>query len=139
MKTAQQSGAKWQGNSANGAQNYIKGASETTKDQAALAIAAKQNWKAGLDAAAAAGSYEKGLGRSGKQGWLEGVHQKGAQNFGTGVQSARAVTKYEQNSGKYDSARTAAAAIARGPKGSPGNIQRVAAVAAAERAVKVGK
>ena len=139
MKTASQSSGKWQSNSQSGANNYVRGAQETTKDQAALAIAAKANWKAGLDAAVAAGSFEKGLQRSGKSGWIAGVTEKGAANYGTGVGAAASATKYATNSGKYDSARGAAASVARGPKGSAGNLQRVAAVMAAERAVKIGK
>jgi len=139
MKTASSSASKWQANSQNGAGNYVRGAQETTKDQAALAIAAKGNWKAGLDAAVAAGSFEKGLQASGKSGWLAGVAEKGAANYGTGVGAAASASKYSTNSGKYDAARGAAASVARGPKGSAGNLQRVAAVMTAERAVKTGK
>lgn len=139
MKTAAASATKWQGNSGNGAQNYVSGAQNTTKDQAALAIAAKGNYAAGVQAAITAGSFEKGLGKSGKQGWLAGVQQKGAQNYGTGVSSPAAHSKYAANSGAYDSARGAAANIARGPKGAAGNIARVSAVVAAERAIKMGK
>lgn len=139
MKTASQSSTKWQQNSQNGASNYVAGAEGTTKDQSALAIAAKGNWKAGLDAAVAAGSFEKGLQASGKAGWLNGVREKGSANYGTGVGAAASASKYTANSGKYDSARSAAASVARGPKGSAGNLQRVAAVMTAERAVKSGK
>lgn len=138
MKTASQASGKWQGNSQNGAGNYVAGAQGTTKDQSALAIAAKANWKAGLDAAVAADSFAKGLQRSGKSGWLAGVEEKGAQNYGTGVGTSAAKQKYETNSGRYDAARGAAASVARGPKGSAGNLQRVAAVMNAERKVKTG-
>lgn len=138
-KTAAQSSGKWAQNSSNASQSYVEGVSQTPKDQAALAIAAKGNWKAGLDAAVASDSYAKGLQRSGKSGWQAGVHEKGAQNYGTGVSAAASKSKYESNSGRYDSARGAASSITRGPKGSPGNLQRVAAVASAERLVKTGK
>jgi len=137
MKTASQSGAKWQGRASGASQDYIDGARETTKDQAALAIASKGNWQAGLQAAFAAGSFEKGLGRSGKSGWLNGVNEKGANNYGTGVGAASSLNRYTQNSSRFDAARGAAASVARGPKGT--NIARVTAVVQALRAAKVGK
>ncbi|MGH7175351.1 MAG: hypothetical protein ACREGR_03265 [Minisyncoccia bacterium] len=139
MKTASASSAKWQQNSANGAGSYVSGVQNTTKDQAALAAAAAGNWFAGVQAANAAGTFAKNVQAAGKSAWQQGVAQKGAQNYGTGVSAASSATKYQTNSGKYDSARSAAASVARGPKGSPGNIQRVSAVVTAERAVKAGK
>ena len=138
-KTAAQSSSKWAQNSQNGAQNYGTGSQGTTKDQSAAAIAAIPAMKAGLDAAFAAGRQQKGLSRSGKAGWLNGVLEKGVPNYQTGVSAPASKTKYEQNSGVYDTARNAAASSARGPKGSAGNLARVAAVVNAERAVKMGK
>lgn len=139
MKTASQVGSKWQTKAGSSISDYLSGVRSTQKDQAAAAIAAKGNWKAGLDAAVSGGLYEKGLQRSGSAGWKAGVEQKGSANYGTGVSAAASLTKYTENSGKYDSARQAAASVARGPKGSQGNLQRVAAVVTAERAVKLGK
>lgn len=136
MKTASASSLKWAQNSANGSQNYVSGAQATNKDQASLAVAAKGNWKAGIDAAVAADSFAKGLNKSGKAGWLAGVTQKGAQNYGTGVSAPTAKSKYETNSGKFDTARGAAASVARGPKGSAGNLARVSAVVNALRLAK---
>ncbi len=138
MKTASQSVQKWQQRAGGAVGDYESGARSTTKDQAAAAIAAKGNWQQGIQAAISKGLYEKGLGRSGKGGWLAGVTEKGVANFGTGVASSVASQKYAENSGRFDSARNAAASVARGPKGSPQNLQRVAAVANALRAAKVG-
>lgn len=138
MKSASQSVQKWQQRAGQAVGDYEAGARSTTKDQAAAAIAAKGNYVAGIQASISKGSYEKGLGRSGKQGWLAGVTEKGVQNFGTGVGAANSAQKYTENSGRFDSARNAAASIARGPKGSPANLQRVTAVANALRAAKVG-
>ncbi len=139
MKSASSSATTWAQGAANASGRYVSGAQGTTKDQSALAIAGKNNWQAGLQAAFAAGSYEKGLSSSGKSGWLAGITSKGAQNYATGVTTSQAQSKYATNSGKYDSARGAASSIARGPKGSAGNLSRVAAVVNAERAAKVGK
>ena len=139
MKSASSVSAKWLQNSQNGAGNYVAGAQQTTKDQAALGAAAAVSWFAGVTAANSVGSFAKGLQASGKAGWLAGVTEKGAANYGTGVGAAASASKYATNSGKFDSARNAASSIARGPKGSAGNLQRVSAVVTALRAAKSGK
>ena|SRR3990167_1729897 len=137
MKTASQSVAKWQTRTSSAAEFYGKGATETDKDQAQRAIAAKEVYKQALTASFGRDAYAKGLSKSGKQGWLTGVIQKGIANFQTGVTSDVAGTKYATNSAKYDTARGAANSLPRGPRGSAQNLARVAAVANALRAVKV--
>jgi len=139
MKSASQSAQKWANRAGGASQDYIDGSEATSKDQAAAAIAAKANYVAGLQASFAAGLFEKGLQRSGKSGWLAGVREKGANNYPAGVSAPSAQSKYTTNSGRYDSARNAAANIARGPRGSAQNLNRVTAVVNALRAAKVGK
>ena len=136
MKSAQQSAAKFVERASAASGDYVAGAQQTTKDQAALAIAAKLIWKQALDAAASRDSFAKGLQRSGKSGWLDGVTKKGGERFAGGVSVSAG--KYATNSAKYDGARGAAASLPRGLKGSAQNLGRVAAVVNAMRAVKVG-
>lgn len=136
MKSAQAVAEKFVQRASNASGDYVKGASETSKDQAQAAIAGKENYRAGITASLARGAYEKGLAKSGKQGWLEGVQKKGANRFGEGV--ANASGKYATNSAKFDTARNAAASLPRGPKGSPQNLNRVSAVVNALRSTKVG-
>lgn len=138
-KTANIAVGKWQQRAANASTDYTEGARTTDKDQAQRAIAAKGIYQQGLQESFARGSYEKGLQRSGKAGWIAGVEQKGGQNYGTGVSSDIARSKYVTNSSKYDSARKAADSLPRGPRGSAANLNRVAAVANAMRSIKVGK
>ena len=116
--------------------DYVKGAQETGKDQAARAIASKANYQQALTASFARGSFEKGLQKSGKSGWLDGVVKKGSMRFAEGVSVSG--NKYATNSGKYDSARAASDSMPRGLKGSPSNLAKVAAVVTALRAAKVG-
>lgn len=139
MKSANESVAKWQNRTAAASQDYSDGAASTDKDQAARAIAAKEVYKTALTESFGRDAYSKGLQRSGKGGWLRGVQEKGAQNFSTGVGSNTAREKYTTNSGKYDGARKAAEGLPRGARGNPANLQRVAAVANAQRAIKVSK
>lgn len=137
MKTASQSSQKFVERAGAASGDYVTGAQQTSKDQAAAAIAGKANWQAGIQAAITGGRYEKGLQASGKAGWLKGVTEKGANRFAEGVASG--ASKYATNSGKYDSARGAAASLPRGPKGSEANFLRSKTVGQALRSLKVGK
>lgn len=139
MRTASQSVQRWAEGAGNASTRYLEGATQTTKDQAAAAIAAKPLYQQGVQEAIAQGRYEKGLQKSGKQGWMSGVQEKGAANYGVGVTSPSAQSRYASESGKYDGARNAASSSPRGPKGSPQNLQRVSAVVNALRAAKSGK
>lgn len=135
-KTASQSAQKFVDRASAASQDYVLGAQQTTKDQSAAAIAAAPNYAAGVQAAITRGAYAKGLQASGKQGWLKGITDKGGNRFAEGVASGAA--KYATNSGKYDSARTAADSLPRGPKGSEANFNRAKVVGQALRKMKVG-
>lgn len=135
-KSASESAQKFVERASNASSDYVKGAQESNKDQAAAAIAGKANWAAGIQAAITAGRYEKGLQQSGKAGWLKGVTEKGGNRFAEGVASG--ASKYATNSGKYDGARNAAASLPRGPKGSEQNYTRAKTVGMALRKMKVG-
>jgi len=116
--------------------DYVKGAQETGKDQAARAIAAKAIYQQALTASFARDSFAKGLQKSGKSGWQKGVVEKGGARFAEGVSVSG--NKYATNSGRYDSARAASDSLPRGIKGSPTNLAKVAAVVTALRTAKVG-
>ena len=138
-KSANEAVAKWQNRAGSASGDYVEGARSTDRDQSQRAIAAKAVYQQALTESFGRDAYAKGLSRSGKQGWQAGVEQKGAANYPTGVSSELARSKYVANSSKFDSARRAADTLPRGPRGSAGNLQRVAAVANAQRAVKVAK
>lgn len=136
MKSAQQSAQKYVDRAGAATADYAAGARETTKDQAANAIAGAKNYEAGIQASIAAKRYEKGLSASGKAGWLKGITEKGQNRYGEGVASGAG--KYATNSGKYDTARSTADNMPRGPKGSETNFQRAKAVGQALRKAKTG-
>lgn len=137
MKSATQSAEKFVRNAGNASVDYEQGVRSTTKDQAALAIAAKGNYATGVQRAIQRDAYAKGLQSSGVQGWRDGVTKKGVNRFGDGVAAAQ--TKYAQNSGKYDGARGAADSLPRGPRGSAENFRRSEAVGKALNALRVGQ
>jgi hypothetical protein len=136
MKTAQQVAQKFVDRASAASQDYVKGASSTTKDQAAAAAAAKEIYKQALTASFGRDAYAKGLQKSGKAGWLRGVQEKGGQRYAGGISASAA--KYAQESGRFDTARNAANSMPRGLKGSETNLARVKAVVTALRNVKTG-
>lgn len=137
MRTAQQSAEKYASRAAAASGDYVDGAQSTSKDQAAAAIAAAEIHKQATMAALNEGRYARGLQRAGKQKWLQGVVEKGAGRFAEGV--SQAAGSYASESARFDSARGAAASLPRGIKGSPQNLQRVAAVVNAQIKAKNGK
>ncbi|MFA6161764.1 MAG: hypothetical protein WC766_06410 [Patescibacteria group bacterium] len=136
-KSASVSAVKWAQRAGSAASDFVNGAKNTTKDQAQAAIAGFENYKSALTASFAKGSFAKGLQKSGKTGWLNGITEKGEGNFAAGVMAPAAQSKYSTESARFDGARGAAASMPRGPKGSPSNLARVAAVANAQHAVKI--
>lgn len=137
MKTASQVAEKYASRAAAASGDYVEGARTTTKDQASAAIAAASIYAQATQAAINEGRYAKGLQRAGKSKWLEGVTSKGGNRYGEGVSGA--ASDYAEMSGKFDSARNAASSLPRGIKGSPQNLQRVAAVVNAQIAAKKNK
>lgn len=135
MRTAQQSAEKFVSRASGASADYVKGAQETSKDQSARAIAAKEIYKGALTASFGRDAYAKGLAKSGKAGWIDGVTKKGAERYAGGVSVS--ASKYAQNSGKYDTARGAADSMPRGLKGSETNLARVKTVVAALRSAKL--
>ena len=137
MKTASQVSKKW-GERASGASgDYVTGAQNTSKDQAALAKEAIPRMKIALNKAIDNGSVARGLDASGKSGWLSGITIKGGNRYSEGVSSATAQAKYSTNSGKFDGARGASDGMPTGDKGSVMNLSKVAAVVNALRKQKM--
>lgn len=135
MRSAQESAQKFVDRASSASGEYVKGATSTSKDQSARAIGAKKIYQDALTASFTRDSYAKGLQKSGKAGWLDGVTKKGSERYAGGV--AVSAGKYATNSGKYDTARMAADNMPRGLKGSQTNLDRVKTVVTALRAVKV--
>lgn len=136
MKSAQSSAQKFVERASAASGDFVAGAESTSKDQSALAIAAAPIYAQAVQASITRGSYAKGLAKSGKSGWLQGIRSKGAERFAGGVSASSA--KYATESAKFDSARGAASNLPRGLKGSETNLARVKAVVGALRSAKTG-
>lgn len=136
-KSAQEVSQKFVTRASAAAQDYVDGAKSTTKDQSARAIASKTIYQQALQESFGRDAYAKGLQKSGKQGWTDGVEKKGRDRYAPGVQDS--ASKYATESGRFDTARRAADNLPTGLKGSATNLAKVAAVMNALRAVKLGK
>jgi hypothetical protein len=104
LPSAQEAAAKWSQRASAASQDYVTGAQRTDKDPTALAIAAGPRYLQQVQQAYNSGKYAAGLRRAGRDGWLNGITTKGAQNYSTGVNAAtekfaaaiQSVLSYEQ-------------------------------------------
>jgi hypothetical protein len=102
--------------------DYSKGVTSTTKDQAALAIAAAPAWAAGVQQAVTNGSYQKGLQKSGTAKWKANASGIGAQRYAPGVAAAQ--TSYANGFAPYLQVLANLTLSQRYPRGDPRNNQR---------------
>lgn len=100
------------------------------------AAAAEPNYVQGVQAAASRGAYGKGLQKHGAQKYQDNATKLGSQRYGPGVANAQAA--YARGVDPYLNVLKGLDLPKRGPKGSPQNSQRSAAVAVALNKAKVG-
>ena len=128
---------KWTRVTPTRAEDYTLGVRNPKRDWANEAVAAKGNWKAGVDAAATKDMYAKGVTEAGSKKWQEKSLAKGPGRFAEGVYIAG--PDYEKGFAPY---RAAIAAVDLGPKfprRDPRNLDRVKRVVTALVEAKVGK
>jgi hypothetical protein len=126
VKTAAQAAANWQGSSGRATTDYVSGVQNTTKDQAALAVAAGSRYIQGVQDAYSSGRWAAGIQRGGTAYWKQQTEKKSV-NYGAG---------YAAGVGNYTAAAAKVmAAIAQGvanlpPRGDINqNLQRSASLA----------
>lgn len=91
--TAQAAAEKWATNAGAAGAAYVSGAQNTSKDPTALAAAAAPKWFQGVQASYQNGTFQSGLARSGKNGWLAGITGKGQTAFTNAVTNATVKAK----------------------------------------------
>lgn len=136
IKPVDQASEKWSRRAAVAGEDYRAGVANprTPWDQAA--VAADSNYRQGVTAAANAGRYSAGVRRVGVERWRNAAQTKGPQRFAEGV--ALSVGEWTRGFQPYHTAISNLNLPARGPAGSPQNLQRVQAIATALRAVREG-
>lgn len=137
MKDITQSADKWQRRAAVAGPDYQAGVSSPRRSWSEAAAAANDSYRAAVTAAATEGRYKAGVSRAGDARWRDGAMQKGPSRFAEGV--SLAVGQWQSGFQPYAEAIKRVSLPARGPAGSPQNLQRVAAISTALRGVKTGK
>ena len=118
-------------------EDYTKGIQSPKRDWAEEAIAAKGNWKAGIDAAAAKDLYARGVSSAGSSKWKAKALALGPGRFAEGVYQAG--DDYAKGFAPFQAAIAAVDLGPRFPRRDPRNLDRVKKVVTALIEAKVGK
>jgi len=118
-------------------EDYKLGIQNPRRDWADEAEASKDNWKAGIDAAAGKDLYAKGIRAAGTQKWKDKALKKGPGRFSEGVYIAG--PDYEKGFKPFHDAIAAADLGPRFPRRDPRNIDRVKRIVDALVKAKLGE
>lgn len=118
---------KWKRVSAGAQAEYEAGVADPRRDWAAATFAAEAAYKKGVAAASAAGRFGTGVKKAGTAKWKEMALKKGPHRWAEGI--GLAADAYSTGFAPYHTALGALTYPAKGPRGDPGNIARVAIVA----------
>jgi len=117
---------KWARVTPSRTEDYKIGVANPKRDWKEETVAAKGNWKAGVDNAANKGMFEKGVEKAGTDKWKKGALQKGPGRFAEGVLIA--APDYEKGFAPFHAAIERADLGPRYPRRDPRNLNRVKAV-----------
>ena len=115
--------------------DYKLGIQNPKRDWATEAVAAKENWKAGIDAAAAKGLFEKGVEKAGSAKWKDKALKVGPGRFSEGVYIAG--PDYEKGFAPYHDAIERTVLPPKFPRRDPRNLERVKSIVDALIAEKI--
>ena len=136
VKSAPAIAKKWARVTAERTEDFELGVRNPLRDWAEETEAAKDNWKAGIDAAAAKDLFAKGVSAAGTKKWQDKALKKGPGRFAEGVYIAG--PDYEKGFARYHAAIERTDLGPRFPRRDPRNIERVKAIVNALIAEKVG-
>ncbi len=126
---------KWQENASAAAGRYEEGVRDPLNDWATNTRAAASAWQAGVQGAIARGAFAAGVSRAGTAKWQAKALAKGPRRFSEGVSVS--AEDYRSGFEPYRAVIEGTTLPARGPKGDPRNIERVAAIARALHEAKL--
>lgn len=129
VKPLDRSAEKWSRNASGAAAEYAANAEAAAQSWQSNTAAAAQNFHQAVSAGGVLERFRRGVQRAGAEKYGRKIRDLGAARYGPGVAAASG----DWQAGFEPFANTLAALTlpARQPRGSPGNIQRVAAVATA--------
>lgn len=128
--------AKWARVTPGSVGDYTAGIQNPRTDWARAAAAADGNYKTAVIAAANAGRFAAGVTKAGTAKWQQAALDKGPGRFAEGV--ALGAPAYQTGFAPYADVIRQTILPPRMPAGSPQNIQRVSALAAALNMKKMG-
>lgn len=117
-------------------EDYKLGIKNPRRDWEQETVAAKGNWKAGIDAAAAKDLFVKGVEKAGSKKWQDKALKKGPGRFAEGVYIAG--DDYEKGFAPFREAIARVDLGPRFPRRDPRNLERVRRVVEALIEEKVG-
>lgn len=135
IKSLDAIGTKWQRVTSGAQAEYEDGVKNPMKDWGKETQAANQNYKTGVQKSIANDSFLKGVTSAGTKKWQENAVSKGPARYAQGVLLAG--DAYSQGFKPYRDAIQSLTLPARGPKGDPSNINRVAVIAKTLHDVKL--
>lgn len=127
---------KWTRVTPGRSEDYKIGVQNPKRDWQAETEASKDNWKSGIDAAAAKDMYGKGVAKAGTKKWQEKSMKKGPGRFAEGVYIAG--PDYEKGFAPYREAIARTDMGPRFPRRDPRNLDRVRKIVTALVSEKIG-
>jgi len=118
-------------------EDYSKGIANPKRDWATEAVAAKANWKAGIDAAAGKDLYARGISNAGSEKWKKKALALGPGRFAEGVYQAGG--DYEKGFAPFQAAIAGVDLGPKFPRRDPRNLDRVKKIVTALVEAKIGK
>jgi len=128
---------KWERVTPGRTEDYKLGIQQPRRDWATQASAAKDTYKAAIDAAHAKNMYQKGVEEAGTKKWQDRAIKKGPGRFAEGVMIS--APDYEKGFAPYRQAIEAVDLGQKYPRRDPRNLDRVKRVVEALVAQKVGR
>lgn len=125
---------KWNRRASSAGTEYSEGIASPRRPWAAATQAAESSFEQGVQAAIGRKAFGKGVSRAGDAKWRERAETLGSGRFASGVSASQ--DEYSKGFQKYHAVLSGLNLPPRGAKGSPANLQRVAAVATALRNAK---
>ncbi len=123
---------RWSQRASAAASDYEEGTAGKGQKWASNAVAAENNYVQGVTQAAQQKRYSRGIQKAGAAAYEAGVREKGVQRYPTGIAAAQ--DKYQARIAEVLQTIQAVQLPPKGPKGSPQNYNRVAAIGNALRA-----
>lgn len=127
IKSTSESASKWARRAGNAGPEYEAGVRSPRKDWAAETKAAEAAYEQGVQKSISEKRFGKGVENAGTAKWQQNAIEKGPLRYQQGV--ALAETAYQEGFDPFRQVIANTTLPARGPKGDPKNIQRVAIIA----------